>query len=114
MRVSLKEIKAALADRGLLVSASNDLPEQATGISDDSRKVSPGDLFIAVRGWNSDGHDFLDAAREKGAAVARGKLRAQSERIKNGVCPCCKRHFTNLERHMHTKHPEFAATEPKP
>ncbi|HWJ41022.1 MAG TPA: UDP-N-acetylmuramoyl-L-alanyl-D-glutamate--2,6-diaminopimelate ligase [Candidatus Limnocylindrales bacterium] len=70
MRVSLKEIKAALADRGLLVSASNDLPEQATGISDDSRKVSPGDLFIAVRGWNSDGHDFLDAAREKGAAVA--------------------------------------------
>ena len=70
MSVSVKEIKAALADRGLLVSASNDLPDQATGISDDSRKVSPGDLFIAVRGWNSDGHDFLDAAREKGAVAA--------------------------------------------
>jgi len=70
MRVSIKEIKAALADRGLLVSASNDLPDQATGISDDSRKVSPGDLFIAVRGWNNDGHDFLDAAREKGATAA--------------------------------------------
>jgi UDP-N-acetylmuramoyl-L-alanyl-D-glutamate--2,6-diaminopimelate ligase len=70
MSVSVKEIKAALADRGLLVSASNDLPDQATGISDDSRRVSPGDLFIAVRGWNSDGHDFLDAAREKGATAA--------------------------------------------
>ena len=70
MRVSVKEIKAALAQQGLLVSASNDLPDQATGISDDSRKVSPGDLFIAVRGWNSDGHDFLEAAREKGATVA--------------------------------------------
>jgi len=70
MIVSVKEIKAALADRGLLVSASNDLPDQATGISDDSRKVSPGDLFIAVRGWNSDGHDFLEAAREKGAIAA--------------------------------------------
>jgi UDP-N-acetylmuramoyl-L-alanyl-D-glutamate--2,6-diaminopimelate ligase len=70
MRVSVKEIKAALAKQGLLVSASNDLPDQATGISDDSRKVSPGDLFIAVRGWNSDGHDFLDAAREKGASLA--------------------------------------------
>ena len=70
MNVSVKEIKAALADRGLLVSASKDLPDQATGISDDSRKVSPGDLFIAVRGWNSDGHDFLDAAREKGAIAA--------------------------------------------
>jgi UDP-N-acetylmuramoyl-L-alanyl-D-glutamate--2,6-diaminopimelate ligase len=70
MSVSLKEIKAALADGGLLVSASKDLPDQATGISDDSRKVSPGDLFIAVRGWNSDGHDFLDAAREGGATAA--------------------------------------------
>jgi UDP-N-acetylmuramoyl-L-alanyl-D-glutamate--2,6-diaminopimelate ligase len=70
MTVSLKEIKAALADRGLLVSASKDLPDHVTGISDDSRKVSPGDLFIAVRGWNSDGHDFLDAARERGAIVA--------------------------------------------
>jgi UDP-N-acetylmuramoyl-L-alanyl-D-glutamate--2,6-diaminopimelate ligase len=70
MSVSVKEIKAALADRGLLVSASNDLPDKATGISDDSRRVSPGDLFIAVRGWNSDGHDFLDAAQEKGATAA--------------------------------------------
>jgi UDP-N-acetylmuramoyl-L-alanyl-D-glutamate--2,6-diaminopimelate ligase len=70
MSVSVKEIKAALADRGLLVSASNDLPDQAAGISDDSRKVSRGDLFIAVRGWNSDGHDFLDGAREKGAIAA--------------------------------------------
>ena len=70
MIVSVKEIKAALADRGLLVSASNDLPDQATGISDDSRKVSPGDLFIAVRGWNSDGHDFLEAAQERGAIAA--------------------------------------------
>src|SRR5712671_5044753 len=70
MRVTVKDIKAALADRGLLVSASNDLPDQATGISDDSRKVLPGDLFIAVRGWNSDGHDFLDGARERGAIAA--------------------------------------------
>jgi UDP-N-acetylmuramoyl-L-alanyl-D-glutamate--2,6-diaminopimelate ligase len=70
MKVNIKEIKAVLADRGLLVSASNDLPDQATGISDDSRKVSPGELFIAVHGWNSDGHDFLEAARERGATAA--------------------------------------------
>jgi UDP-N-acetylmuramoyl-L-alanyl-D-glutamate--2,6-diaminopimelate ligase len=70
MRVSVKKIKAALADRGLLVSASNDLPDETTGISDDSRKVSPGDLFIAVRGWSSDGHDFLDAALQRGATAA--------------------------------------------
>lgn len=31
-------------------------------------------------------------------------------RIAKGVCPCCTRHFTNLERHMETKHPDYAAT----
>jgi UDP-N-acetylmuramoyl-L-alanyl-D-glutamate--2,6-diaminopimelate ligase len=70
MRVSVKAIKTALADRGLLVSASSNVPNETTGISDDSRNVSPGDLFIAVRGWSSDGHDFLDAATERGATAA--------------------------------------------
>jgi hypothetical protein len=27
-------------------------------------------------------------------------------RVKNGVCPCCNRHFSDLERHMKSKHPE--------
>jgi hypothetical protein len=31
------------------------------------------------------------------------------KRIKNGVCPCCTRSFTNLRRHLQTKHPEYAA-----
>ena len=30
------------------------------------------------------------------------------ERTGNGVCPCCKRSFTNLRRHMNTKHPNFS------
>lgn len=38
-------------------------------------------------------------------AIAEGKMKAQSERVKNGVCPCCNRSFTNLRRHMSTKHP---------
>jgi len=28
-------------------------------------------------------------------------------RIKNGVCPCCKRTFKNLSEHMDQKHPNF-------
>ncbi|HZD84990.1 MAG TPA: Mur ligase domain-containing protein, partial [Gemmatimonadaceae bacterium] len=70
MRVSVNAIKAALAERGLLVRVSGEIPDDAAGISDDSRKVSRGDLFIAVRGWNSDGHDFLDAAAQRGAVIA--------------------------------------------
>jgi UDP-N-acetylmuramoyl-L-alanyl-D-glutamate--2,6-diaminopimelate ligase len=39
------------------------------GIRYDSRKVSPGDLFVAIRGSNSDGHDYLDRAVALGAAA---------------------------------------------
>ncbi|MBW2493920.1 MAG: UDP-N-acetylmuramoyl-L-alanyl-D-glutamate--2,6-diaminopimelate ligase [Deltaproteobacteria bacterium] len=40
------------------------------GISYDSRRVEAGDLFFALRGAASDGHDFLAAAFERGAAAA--------------------------------------------
>lgn len=34
-------------------------------------------------------------------------------RIKNGVCPCCNKHFTNLESHMKTQHANYNST-PQP
>ena len=30
------------------------------------------------------------------------------QRVEHGVCPCCKRSFSALARHMATKHPEYA------
>ena len=39
------------------------------GICCDSRKVTPGDLFIAVKGHDSDGHAFIGKAIEAGAAA---------------------------------------------
>ena len=35
------------------------------------------------------------------------RLRNIKTRVANGICPCCNRTFQNLQRHMHTKHPEF-------
>jgi UDP-N-acetylmuramoyl-tripeptide--D-alanyl-D-alanine ligase len=41
-----------------------------TGVSTDSRSIKEGDLFVALRGENFDGHDFLkSAAAAKAAAV---------------------------------------------
>ncbi len=40
----------------------------------------------------------------------KGVLRREQNRlarVKNGTCPCCKRHFKNLERHMKGQHPNF-------
>ncbi len=69
MRVRIEDIKAALTEHGLLVGVKGELPTELNRISDDSRTVGRGDLFIAVRGWDSDGHDFLDEATERGAAA---------------------------------------------
>ena len=40
-----------------------------TAIRDDSRKVEPGNLFVAVRGRNVDGHAYVRDAVERGAAA---------------------------------------------
>ena len=29
------------------------------------------------------------------------------KRVRNGVCPCCKRTFSNLHNHIKTKHPDY-------
>jgi len=42
----------------------------ASGYSIDSRTVAAGELFFAVRGERHDGHDFVAAAFERGAAAA--------------------------------------------
>jgi UDP-N-acetylmuramoyl-tripeptide--D-alanyl-D-alanine ligase len=41
-----------------------------TGVSTDSRSISEGDLFVALRGERFDGHDFLKAAAAAKAAAA--------------------------------------------
>lgn len=44
---------------------------------------------------------------ERSANAHKGKVTEIKNRIHNGVCPCCKRSFQNLRRHMSTKHPDF-------
>lgn len=41
-----------------------------TRVSSDSRDIQPGDLFVAIRGPNHDGHKYVDTAFKKGAAAA--------------------------------------------
>lgn len=40
------------------------------GLSTDTRTLMPGSLFVAIRGNNLDGHDFIEEAFKKGAAAA--------------------------------------------
>src|SRR5688572_11988404 len=48
------------------------------GVSTDTRTIRVRDLFVALRGERYDGHAFLAAAQEKGAAAALIDARAQA------------------------------------
>jgi UDP-N-acetylmuramoyl-tripeptide--D-alanyl-D-alanine ligase len=49
---------------------SGPLPQGVSGVSIDTRSLEPGDLFVALKGDNSDGHEHVRAAFDKGAAAA--------------------------------------------
>ncbi len=68
--IPIRDILARLESLGLLASAGPDTDLAIEGISDDSRKVRAGSLFVAIRGYREDGHDHLRDAAEAGAAAA--------------------------------------------
>ena len=55
------------ASGGTLVRAGS--REFITGIKHDSREVGPGEMFVAVRGENQDGHKYIPQVLEKGCAA---------------------------------------------
>jgi UDP-N-acetylmuramoyl-L-alanyl-D-glutamate--2,6-diaminopimelate ligase len=62
------------------------LDHEITGISYDSRRVMPGNLFVAVRGERTDGHRYVEQAIDRGAAAVMleedGGLNPRATRIK--------------------------------
>lgn len=51
-----------------LIPFKGDNPE-ITSIENDHRKVQKGSLFICIKGYTVDGHDFAEAAQQNGAAA---------------------------------------------
>ena len=49
---------------------------RAEGVSIDSRTLAPGDLFVALKGSNHDGHDHVTAALGGHAAAAMASPRS--------------------------------------
>jgi UDP-N-acetylmuramoyl-L-alanyl-D-glutamate--2,6-diaminopimelate ligase len=67
---ALSPILDALRRAELLVAIEGTMPSTVTDIVDDSRTVRTGSLFVAVRGTERDGHDYLVHAQQRGATVA--------------------------------------------
>src|ERR1035441_2349039 len=63
MTLNLQEVARAVG------AGSHPPPLEVAGWSVDTRTQNPGDVYFALRGPNQDGHYFLQAAIEKGAAA---------------------------------------------
>ena len=52
-----------------ILDSTADPALEITGVSYDSRRTRPGELFVAIKGFESDGHRFIPKAMERGAAA---------------------------------------------
>ena len=71
MMFTLEEVKKAVGGR--LVSRTEEIvfatSIEITGVSTDTRTIKEGELFVALKGENFDGNDYLAKAMELGAAA---------------------------------------------
>ena len=83
------------ADGVIQMNADPEL--EITGISYDSRKTEAGDLFVAIRGFETDGHRYIGKAVEKGAAAVLCEelpeesvpfVRVRDSRLALALCSC--------------------------
>ncbi|MFB4158607.1 UDP-N-acetylmuramoyl-L-alanyl-D-glutamate--2,6-diaminopimelate ligase [Geomicrobium sp. JSM 1781026] len=58
-----------LVEDVLVYKQHNNVNPEISAIEMDSRKVQPGVLFAALRGFTVDGHDFVQQAEQRGAAA---------------------------------------------
>jgi UDP-N-acetylmuramoyl-L-alanyl-D-glutamate--2,6-diaminopimelate ligase len=65
-----EDVVERLRQRQLPATWHGEPPESLRSLATDSRLVSYGDLFCAVTGERSDGHDFVPDAQRAGAAAA--------------------------------------------
>ena len=76
--MKLKELLKGVA----VLSSTADGEAEIGEVRYDSRAVGKGDLFVAIRGYATDGHKYIEKALEQGAAAV------VCEEAPEGA-PCC-------------------------
>jgi UDP-N-acetylmuramoyl-L-alanyl-D-glutamate--2,6-diaminopimelate ligase len=98
-----------LLDGAEVLSQSGDA--SVTGLDYDSRRIQPGDVFVAIRGESSDGNRFIDAAISRGAVAV--VTDCQSEEPRPGVAwakvPHGRRALGRLSANFHKRSAEKVA-----
>jgi UDP-N-acetylmuramoyl-L-alanyl-D-glutamate--2,6-diaminopimelate ligase len=69
----LSRVRLSELARGYQIDP-DDLDPEITGVTEDSRKVTPGTLFVAVRGTSDDGARYVEEALARGAVAVAGDV----------------------------------------
>jgi UDP-N-acetylmuramoyl-L-alanyl-D-glutamate--2,6-diaminopimelate ligase len=78
---TLREMLAGVA----VLRADGPLDIPIAGLAYDSRKVVPGGLFVAIKGYHADGHAYVEQAVASGAAAVVVDARQWDEPTPDGV-----------------------------
>lgn len=60
-----------------------------------------------IAGLATDSYLMADAMLKARTNAYKGNVTKLKKRASAGLCPCCNRHFTNLQRHIASKHPDI-------
>lgn len=71
------ELAAALAGAAIV----GDQTIEISGLTYDSRRVRPGDVFVAMRGFHSDGHAYIGEALRRGAVAVVAETARPTDEI---------------------------------
>ncbi|MEP6934370.1 MAG: Mur ligase domain-containing protein, partial [Nitrospirota bacterium] len=67
--ITLTQLLASLRGQVKILEQGGDISRPILGITDDSRAVTSGSLFVAVKGERVDGHGFVEQALKAGAVA---------------------------------------------
>ena len=94
--MELSELLTALSHKQVYGRVDVDI----AGLANDSRRARPGDLFVAIRGLDADGHDFIPDAIRQGAVAVVGEREAS--RLKFSKLGSTRGYYTECSRFMQT------------
>ena len=83
--MTLDELISPIHGRLGVLERSGDQRVTIADLTDDSRKVGPGSLFVAVQGERVDGHQFLDPVVAAGAAAVSDASRTVFPSARSGA-----------------------------
>lgn len=70
---AVEQVKLEGLIEGLALDAKGSLDQDVAGLAYDSRQVKAGQVFVAIRGFRVDGHDFAEEAVRRGAVAVVGE-----------------------------------------